>query len=191
MPSIRLPDGTLKSFDKPVIVAEVAASIGAGLARAALAGRVDGKLVDMSFAIDHDADLQVITDKDADGLNILRHSAAHLLAHAVKELYPDAQVTIGPVIEDGFYYDFSYKRPFTPDDLVAIEKRMAEISKRDIKVERQVWDRDKAIEFFRKQGEEYKAQIIGAIPATRPFRFIPKAISSTCVEVHMYLLRAS
>src|SRR3954469_9301817 len=164
MPSIRLPDGTLKSFDKPVTVAEVAASIGAGLARAALAGRVNGKLVDMSFAIDHDADLQVVTDKDADGVNILRHSAAHLLAHAVKELYPDAQVTIGPVIEDGFYYDFSYKRPFTPDDLVAIEKRMAEISKRDIKVERQGWDRNKAIEFFRKQGEEYKAQIIGAIP---------------------------
>src|SRR3954462_5370711 len=145
MPSIRLPDGTLKSFDKPVIVAEVAASIGAGLARAALAGRGDGKLVDMSFAIDHDADLQVVTDKDADGLNILRHSAAHLLAHAVKELYPDAQVTIGPVIENGFFYDFAYKRPFTPEDLAAIEKRMTEIAKKDLPVARKVMPRDEAV----------------------------------------------
>ncbi|MBI3530292.1 MAG: threonine--tRNA ligase [Betaproteobacteria bacterium] len=164
MPSIRLPDGSLRAFDKPVTVAEVAASIGAGLARAALAGRVDGKLVDTSFVIDHDADLAVVTEKDAEGVDILRHSTAHLLAHAVKELYPDAQVTIGPVIEDGFYYDFSYKRPFTPEDLAAIEKRMAEIAKRDIKVERQVWDRNKAVEFFKGQGENYKAQIIGAIP---------------------------
>ena len=164
MPSIRLPDGSLRAFDKPVTVAEVAASIGAGLARAALAGRVDGKLVDTSFVIDHDANLAVVTEKDADGVDTLRHSTAHLLAHAVKELYPDAQVTIGPVIEDGFYYDFSYKRPFTPEDLAAIEKRMAEIAKRDIRVERQVWEREKAVEFFRKQGEEYKAQIIGAIP---------------------------
>lgn len=164
MPSIRLPDGSTRAFDKPVTVAEVAASIGAGLARAALAGKVDGKLVDTSFVVDHDANLSVVTDKDADGVDILRHSTAHLLAHAVKELYPDAQVTIGPVIEDGFYYDFSYKRPFTPEDLAAIEKRMAEIAKRDIKVEREVWDRDRAVDFFRKQGEEYKAQIIGAIP---------------------------
>jgi threonyl-tRNA synthetase len=164
MPSIRLPDGSLRAFDKPVTVAEVAASIGAGLARAALAGRVDGKLVDTSFVIDHDADLAVVTEKDADGVDILRHSTAHLLAHAVKELYPDAQVTIGPVIEDGFYYDFSYKRPFTPEDLGAIEKRMAEIAKRDIRVEREVWNRDKAVEFFKAQGESYKAQIIGAIP---------------------------
>ena len=164
MPSIRLPDGSLRAFDKPVTVAEVAASIGAGLARAALAGRVDGKLVDTSFVIDHDADLAVVTEKDADGVDILRHSTAHLLAHAVKELYPDAQVTIGPVIEDGFYYDFSYKRPFTPEDLAAIEKRMAEIAKRDIKVERDVWNRDKAVNFFEGQGEKYKAQIIGAIP---------------------------
>jgi threonyl-tRNA synthetase len=168
MPSIRLPDGSLRAFDKPATVAEVAASIGAGLARAALAGRVDGKLVDTSFVIDHDADLAVVTEKDAEGVDILRHSTAHLLAHAVKELYPDAQVTIGPVIEDGFYYDFSYKRPFTPEDLAAIEKRMAEIARRDIRVERQVWDRDKAVEFFRKQGEEYKAQIIGAIPGNEP-----------------------
>jgi threonyl-tRNA synthetase len=164
MPSIRLPDGALKAFDKPVSVVQVAASIGAGLARAALAGRVDGQLVDTTFVIDRDADLAIVTDKDADGVDILRHSTAHLLAHAVKELYPDAQVTIGPVIEDGFYYDFSYKRPFTPEDLAAIEKRMAEIAKRDVPVERQVWDRDKAIDFFRKQGEDYKAQIIAAIP---------------------------
>src|SRR5258706_9428093 len=164
MPSIRLPDGSLRAFDKPVSVAEIAASMGAGLARAALAGRVDGKLVDTSFVIDHDADLAVVTEKDADGVEILRHSTAHLLAHAVKELYPDAQVTIGPVIEDGFYYDFSYKRPFTPEDLAAIEKRMGEIAKRDIKVEREVVNRDKAVEFFKNQGENYKAQIIGAIP---------------------------
>ena len=164
MPSIRLPDGSLRAFDKPVTVAEITASIGAGLARAALAGRVDGKLVDTSFIIDHDADVAVVTEKDADGVDILRHSTAHLLAHAVKELYPDAQVTIGPVIEDGFYYDFSYKRPFTPEDLAAIEKRMAEIAKRDIRVERQVWDRAKAVEFFRERGEAYKAQIIGEIP---------------------------
>jgi threonyl-tRNA synthetase len=164
MPDIRLPDGSSRSFDKPVSVAEVAASIGAGLAKAALAGKVDGKLVDTSFVIDHDADLSVVTDRDPAGLDILRHSTAHLLAHAVKELYPDAQVTIGPVIEDGFYYDFSYKRPFTPEDLAAIEKRMGEISRRDIKVKREVMERDKAVDFFRKQGEEYKAQIIAAIP---------------------------
>ena len=164
MPSIRLPDGSLRAFDKPVTVAEVAASIGAGLARAALAGRVDGKLVDTSFVIDHDADLAVVTEKDGDGVDVLRHSTAHLLAHAVKELHADAQVTIGPVIEDGFYYDFSYQRPFTPEDLAAIEKRMTEIARRDIRVERQVWDRDKAVEFFKGQGEHYKAQIISAIP---------------------------
>ncbi len=164
MPSIRLPDGSLKAFDKPVSVAEVATSIGAGLARAALAGRVDGKLVDTSFVIERDADLEIVTDKNAEGVDILRHSTAHLLAHAVKELYPDAQVTIGPVIDDGFYYDFSYKRPFTPEDLSAIEQHMAEIARRDVKVERRVWDRSEAIEFFKNQGETYKAQIIAAIP---------------------------
>jgi threonyl-tRNA synthetase len=168
MPNIRLPDGSQKPFDKPVTVAEVAASIGAGLAKAALAGKVDGKLVDTSHTIDRDADVTIVTDKDPAGLDMLRHSAAHLLAHAVKELYPDAQVTIGPVIEDGFYYDFSYKRPFTPDDLAAIEKRMGEIAKRDIKVERQVWDRAQAVDFFLKQGEIYKAKIIEAIPGNEP-----------------------
>jgi len=164
MPIVRLPDGSQKTFDKPVTVAEAAAAIGAGLARAALAGRVDGKLVDTSYLIDRDADLAVVTDKDPDGLEILRHSTAHLLAHAVKELYPDAQVTIGPVIEDGFYYDFAYKRPFTLEDLAAIEKRMAEIAKRDVKVERRVWNRAEAINFFKSQGEHYKARIIEAIP---------------------------
>jgi threonyl-tRNA synthetase len=164
MPVVRLPDGAEKRFDAPVSVAEVAAAIGPGLARAALAGKVDGKLVDLSHVIDRDSQLAIVTDKDADGVEVLRHSTAHLLAHAVKELFPDAQVTIGPVIEDGFYYDFSYKRPFTPEDLAAIEKRMAEIAKRDIGVQREVWDRSKAISFFKEQGEHYKAQIIESIP---------------------------
>jgi len=164
MPDIRLPDGSVKKFDRPVTVAEIAQAIGPGLARAALAGRVNGKLVDTSHRIDSDAEVAIITDKDRDSLELLRHSTAHLLAHAVKELYPDARVTIGPVIEDGFYYDFSFKRPFTPEDLAAIEKRMAEIVKRDIKVERQVMPRDAAVKFFRDMGERYKAEIIAAIP---------------------------
>ena len=164
MPVVRLPDGAEKRFDAPVSVAEVAAAIGPGLARAALAGRVDGKLVDLSHVVDRDGQVAIVTDKDADGVEVLRHSTAHLLAHAVKELFPDAQVTIGPVIEDGFYYDFSYKRPFTPEDLAAIEKHMAEIAKRDIGVRREVWDRSKAIAFFKDQGEHYKAQIIESIP---------------------------
>jgi len=136
MPNIRLPDGSTKSFPGPVTVAEIAQSIGAGLARAALAGRVNGRLVDTSYRVDGDADVAIVTDRDPDANDLLRHSTAHLLANAVKELFPEAQVTIGPVIENGFYYDFSYKRPFTPEDLAAIEKRMAEIAKRDIKVER-------------------------------------------------------
>ncbi len=165
MPDIRLPDGSVKKFDRPVTVDEIALSIGPGLARAALAGRVNGKLVDTSFRVEADADVAIVTDKDREGLELLRHSTAHLLAHAVKELYPDAQVTIGPVIEDGFYYDFAYQRPFTPDDLTAIEKRMQEIARRDLKVERQVMPRDEAVKFFREQGEHYKADIIAAIPA--------------------------
>ena len=164
MPSVRLPDGAEKRFDAPVSVAEVAAAIGPGLARAALAGKVDGRLVDLSHVIDRDGQVAIITDKDADGIDILRHSTAHLLAHAVKELFPDAQVTIGPVIEDGFYYDFSYKRPFTPEDLAAIEKRMTEIARRDLPVQREVWDRSEAIQFFKQQGEHYTAQIIESIP---------------------------
>jgi len=162
---IRLPDGAVKIFNGPVTVAEVAQSIGAGLARAALAGRVNGKLVDTSYRIESDAEVVVVTDRDAQGLEILRHSTAHLLAHAVKELFPDAQVTIGPVIENGFYYDFSYQRAFTLEDLAAIEKRMAEIAKRDHPVVRRVMPRDEAVKFFRDQGEIYKAEIIAAIPA--------------------------
>jgi len=158
------PDGSERNFDNPVTVAEVAASIGAGLARAALAGKVNGKLVDTSFLIEKDADLAIITDKDAEGLDVIRPLYRHLLAQAVKELFPDAQVTIGPVIEDGFYYDFSYKRPFTPEDLAAIEKKMAEISKRDLKVERKVLERSDAIRYFMDLGEHYKAQIIESIP---------------------------
>ncbi len=165
MPSIKLPDGAVKRFPGPVTVAEVAQSIGAGLARAALAGKVNGSLVDTSFRIEADAELSIVTDRDTLGLEILRHSSAHLLAHAVKELFPEAQVTIGPVIENGFYYDFSYKRPFTPEDLAAIEKRMAEIAKRDLPVARKVTARDAAVKFFRDQGEIYKAEIISSIPA--------------------------
>jgi threonyl-tRNA synthetase len=165
MPNIRLPDGSSKSFPGPVTVAEIAAAIGAGLARAALAGKVNGKLVDTSFRVDSDAEVQIITERDPEGVDILRHSTAHLLAHAVKELFPDAQVTIGPVIENGFYYDFAYKRPFTPEDLAAIEKRMQEISKRDLPVHRKLMPRDEAVEFFRTRGEKYKAEIIASIPA--------------------------
>ena len=168
LPNIKLPDGSFKSFPSPVTVAELAASIGAGLARAALAGRVDGRLVDTSHLIEADAEVAIVTDRDAAGLEILRHSTAHLLAHAVKELFPDAQVTIGPVIENGFYYDFSYKRPFTPEDLAAIEKRMAEIAQRDLPVARKLLPRDEAVRFFREQGELYKAEIIAAIPAGDP-----------------------
>jgi threonyl-tRNA synthetase len=165
MPDIRLPDGAIKHFDAPVTVAEVAASIGPGLAKAALAGRVDGKLVDTSYRIERDASLAIVTDKDADGLEILRHSTAHLLAYAVKELFPDAQVTIGPVIADGFYYDFSYKRPFTPDDLAAIEQKMVELAKMDEPVVRKLMPRDDAVRYFESLGEHYKAEIIASIPA--------------------------
>ncbi len=164
MPNIRLPDGSTKSFPNPVTVAEIAQSIGAGLARAALAGRVNGRVVDTSFRVESDADVSIITERDPEGLEVLRHSTAHLLAQAVKELFPEAQVTIGPVIENGFYYDFAYKRPFTPEDLAAIEKRMAEIAKRDLPVERRVMKRDDAVAFFSSIGEKYKAEIIASIP---------------------------
>ncbi|GIL04717.1 MAG: threonine--tRNA ligase [Betaproteobacteria bacterium] len=165
MISIRLPDGSSRSFDKPVSVAEVAASIGPGLAKAAIAGKVDGKLVDTSYMIDRDATLAIVTDKDPEGLEVLRHSTAHLLAYAVKELFPDAQVTIGPVIDNGFYYDFAYKRPFTPEDLAAIEKKMAELAAKNEPVVREVWKRDDAVKFFESIGEKYKAEIIASIPA--------------------------
>ncbi|MDP2827927.1 MAG: threonine--tRNA ligase [Sulfuricellaceae bacterium] len=165
MPAIRLPDGSQRNFDQAVTVADVAASIGAGLARAALAGKVDGRMVDTSFLIEQDADLAIVTDKDAEGLDVIRHSTAHLLAQAVKSLFPDAQVTIGPVIADGFFYDFSYKRPFTPEDLLAIEKKMAELTKADLKITRKVLPRSEAIRFFKDMGEHYKAQIIESIPS--------------------------
>ena len=165
MINITLPDGSVRSFEAPVTVAQVAASIGAGLAKAALAGKVNGELVDISYLLDQDAQLAIVTDKDADGVDVIRHSTAHLLAYAVKSLYPEAQVTIGPVIDNGFYYDFAYKRPFTPDDLIAIENKMAELAKKDEAVTREVWDRDDAVEFFKAQGEDYKAEIIGSIPA--------------------------
>ncbi|MEK7301623.1 MAG: threonine--tRNA ligase, partial [Pseudomonadota bacterium] len=164
MTVVRLPDGSERVFDHPITVIDVASAIGPGLARAAIAGKINGKLVDVYNQIDSDSELAIISEKDAEGLEIIRHSCAHLLAHAVKELFPDAQVTIGPVIDDGFYYDFSYKRPFTPEDLIAIEKRMLEISKRDLKIERKVWERTEAINFFKQQGEHYKAQIIESIP---------------------------
>ena len=165
MVAITLPDKSVRRYEGAVSVADVAASIGAGLAKAALAGKVDGKLVDTSHIIDHDASLSIITDKDADGLDMIRHSTAHLLAYAVKSLFPDAQVTIGPVIENGFYYDFSYKRPFTPEDLVAIEKKMEALARADIAVIRKVLPRDDAVAYFKGLGEHYKAEIIGAIPA--------------------------
>ncbi len=164
MPNVTLPDGSVRRFDDPVTVAEVASAIGAGLAKAALAGKVDGRPVDLSFRIERDAALAIVTGKSDEGLEIIRHSTAHLLAHAVKELFPDAQVTIGPVIENGFYYDFAYKRPFTPEDLERIEARMTELSKAAIPVSREVWARDEAVAFFKDQGEHYKAEIIASIP---------------------------
>jgi len=164
MPVITLPDGSKREFDSAVSVADVAADIGPGLAKAALAGKIDGQLVDTSYTITADSNLAIVTNRDDDGLEVIRHSTAHLLANAVKELFPTAQVTIGPVIEDGFYYDFSYERAFTPEDLEAIEKKMAELVKADVIVERKVLERDEAVKFFRDQGEEYKAEIIQSIP---------------------------
>ncbi len=164
MPVITLPDGSRRQYDQPLTVAEIAADIGAGLARAALAGKVNGKLVDTSYRVEADATVAIVTDKNPEALDIVRHSSAHLLAQAVKELFPEAQVTIGPVIEDGFYYDFAFKRGFTDDDLQAIEERMREIAKRDYPVHRSLMARAQAVTFFRELGEEYKAQIIESIP---------------------------
>jgi len=165
MVSVQLPDGSKREFDAPLTVAQVAASIGSGLAKAALGGKVNGQLVDTSYLIDRDVDLAIVTERDADGVDLIRHSAAHLLAYAVKELYPEAQVTIGPVIDSGFYYDFSYKRPFTPEDMEAIEKKMAELAKKDEPVTRKVLPRDEAVAYFKSIGEAYKAEIIESIPA--------------------------
>jgi len=164
MPVVSLPDGSQRAFDRPVSVGDVAADIGPGLAKAALAGKVDGKLVDTSFVIDRDVELSIVTERDEEGVDVIRHSTAHLLAQAVKELFPDAQVTIGPVIENGFYYDFAYKRPFTPEDLEKIQKKMVELSAQDLQVSRKLMPRDDAIAFFRNMGEAYKAEIISDIP---------------------------
>jgi len=168
MPQITLPDGSSRAFDHPVTVFDVAASIGPGLAKAALAGRVDGALVDTSHVIDTDAELAIITDRDEDGVEVIRHSTAHLLAMAVKELFPQVQVTIGPTIEDGFYYDFSSEHAFTPEDLIAIEKRMSELVRANIDITRSEMARDDAVAFFRQLGEEYKAEIIASIPDNEP-----------------------
>src|SRR5207302_9645529 len=168
MPVVTLPDGSQRRFDHPVTVDEVAGGIGAGLRKAALAARVNGKLVDTSYVIAEDAHLAIVTDKDPEGLEVIRHSTAHLLAQAVKELFPEAQVTIGPVIEDGFYYDFSYKRPFTPEDLAAIEKKMAELAQKNEPVVRSLLPRDEAVKLFEGIGEHYKAEIIASIPSNDP-----------------------
>ncbi len=165
MIQITLPDSSKRDYAEPVTVAEVAASIGTGLAKAALGGKINGKVVDTSYLITADSPLSIITAKDPEGLEVIRHSTAHLLAYAVKELFPDAQVTIGPVIENGFFYDFSYKRPFTPEDLVAIEKRMTELAAKDERVTRRVLPRDEAVAHFKSIGEHYKAEIISSIPA--------------------------
>jgi len=165
MPTITLPDGSQREFDQPVTVADVAASIGAGLARAMIAGKVGGQLVDASFTMEANSDLAIITERDEEGLDVIRHSTAHLLAQAVKELFPSAQVTIGPVIDDGFYYDFAYEKTFTPEDLKSIEKRMGEIVARNLPLTRTIKSRDEAVTFFRDLGEEYKAKIIESIPA--------------------------
>ena len=172
MPTITLPDGSQRQYDKPVSVLQVAADIGKGLAKATLAGKVDDKLVDAAFVITDNCKLRIITDRDTEGLEVIRHSCAHLMAQAVKELFPQAQVTIGPVIEDGFYYDFAYERPFTPEDLEKIEARMEELAREDFTVTRSLMKRDEAIARFRGLGEEYKAQIIESIPAT--FRGSPR-----------------
>ena len=164
MPVVTLPDGSRREFDRAVTLRQVAESIGAGLARAAVAGKVSGRLVDLAYLLEADADVAIVTPRDPEGLEVIRHSAAHLLAQAVKSLYPAAQVTIGPVVEDGFYYDFAFERPFTPDDLLAIEKKMEELAAADLEVTRRELPRDEAIEFFQGLGENYKAEIIASIP---------------------------
>ena len=163
MPTVTLPDGSTRSFDQTVTVHDVAADIGPGLAKAALAGKVDGELVDTSFPIAQDAELAIITSRSDEALELMRHDAAHVMAQAVQELYPGTQVTIGPAIEDGFYYDFARDEAFTPEDLEKIEKRMHEIVKRDLRIEREVWDRDQAMKVFAEIGESYKVEIIDDI----------------------------
>lgn len=168
MPRVTLPDDSQREYEQSVSILDIANDIGPGLARAAIAGAIDDRLVDLSHSIDKDCNIRIITEKDDEGLEVIRHSCAHLMAQAVKRLFPEAQVTIGPVIEHGFYYDFACERAFTPEDLEAIEQKMYEIAAEDLAVKRDVMDRDAAVEFFRKQGEEYKAQIIESIPANEP-----------------------
>ena len=180
MISVRLPDGSQRQFDSAVTVAQVAASIGAGLAKAALAGKVNGKLVDTSYLIDSDVDLSIVTDKDADGLEVIRHSTAHLLAYAVKELFPEAQVTIGPVIENGFFYDFSYKRPFTPEDLAVIEKKMTELAKKYCRVMRLLPTLNPSAKLTRLRSSSRFLLI-------RMFPYTPKGCLLTCAAAHTYL----
>ena len=165
MIQITLPDGAVRSFPQPVTIAELAASIGPGLAKAAVAGKVDGTLVDTSYRLERDAPVAIVTEKDPEGLEIIRHSTAHLLAYAAQKLFPGLQVTIGPVIENGFYYDFSYERPLTPEDLEAIEAKMRELAAKDEPIVREVWNRDEAVKLFLGMGEKYKAEIISSIPA--------------------------
>jgi threonyl-tRNA synthetase len=171
MPTITLPDGSQKQFDQPVTIHQVAESIGPGLAKVALAGKINDELYDTSHTISDDVALSIVTPKDDDGLEVLRHSCAHLMAQAVQRLFPSAQVTIGPVIEDGFFYDFAYERPFTPEDLEAIEKEMVKISKENIQVERSVMSRDEAVELFRGMNEGYKVQILESIPTDEDLSF--------------------
>ena len=185
MPEITLPDGSRRSYGEPPSVAEVAADIGPGLARAALAGRVAGQLVDTDFRIENDAEVAIVTARDADGLEILRHSTAHLLAQAVQELFPGAQVTIGPVIEDGFYYDFSYERGFTPEDLESIEKRMKELAKADLSVSRETVARDDAVEYSSPSASTTRPKSSPAFRGTRPLRCTARANGRTSAAVRM------
>ena len=171
MPEITLPDGSKRDFNDPVTVAEIAESIGPGLAKAALAGRVDGDLVDTSHTVANDAQVAIVTERDDDGVDVLRHSCAHLMAQAVQRLFPKAQVTIGPVIEDGFFYDFAFERPFTPEDLAEIEKTMSAIVKENLQVERSVMSREEAVTLFKKMGEDYKVEIIESIPGDEDLSF--------------------
>jgi threonyl-tRNA synthetase len=171
MPVITLPDGSTRTFNQPVTVHEVAADIGTGLAKAAIAGKVNGELVDTSYRIEHDANLAIITARDQEGLEVIRHSCAHLMAMAVQELFPGAQVTIGPVIEDGFYYDFAYERPFTPEDLEKIEARMQQLARQNLPIRRSVMSREEAIALFERMGEKYKVEIIDSIPGDQPLSF--------------------
>ena len=171
MPEITLPDGSKRDFNDPVTVAEIAESIGPGLAKAALAGRVDGDLVDTSHTVANDAQVAIVTERDDDGVDVLRHSCAHLMAQAVQRLFPKAQVTIGPVIDDGFFYDFAFERPFTPEDLAEIEKTMSAIVKENLQVERSVMSREEAVTLFKKMGEDYKVEIIESIPGDEDLSF--------------------